>query len=52
MGNPAERDPRYVTVTRPSQHEGVGRALRQAYMARKDALPADMKFLLDKLDGF
>ncbi|MGV3770479.1 MAG: hypothetical protein ACO1NM_10660 [Sphingobium phenoxybenzoativorans] len=41
---------RYVAVQPPMAHEGVGRALRAAYIAKGDDLPNEMARLLQRLD--
>jgi hypothetical protein len=41
---------RYVSVQLPPAHEGVGRALRVAYLAKGGNLPDDMAELLARLD--
>jgi hypothetical protein len=40
----------YVSVQLPQAHEGVGRALRVAYLEKVDEMPEDMVDLLDRLD--
>jgi len=50
LGTPPKRDPRFVTVSRPQQSEGIGRALQRVYCADKGHLPEDMLDLLGKLD--
>ncbi len=40
----------YVSVQLPQAHEGVGRALRVAYLEKGADLPEDMADLLDRLD--
>ena len=44
------RDDPFQVVRRPAAHEGVGQALRQAFQAHRDSLPADLTALLDRLD--
>ena len=48
----AERDAarHLVTVRVPEPYEGVGNALRSTFSPARDALPADMMALLDRLD--
>lgn len=38
------------TVSVPQDHEGVGRALRSAYLPRVSDMPSDLQDLLDKLN--
>jgi hypothetical protein len=40
---------RFVTVSPPAAHEGIGRALRETYIPGA-TLPADILSLLDRLD--
>lgn len=47
-----DMESRYYTVHRPTAHEGIGRALRNVYRhLTDDALPPDMRDLLNRLDG-
>lgn len=39
-----------LTVAVPSRHEGVGLALRCAYLPRMSDMPEDFDELLDKLE--
>jgi hypothetical protein len=41
---------RFLTVSLPQPHEGVGNALRSSFRASRDSLPDDMMDLLNKLD--
>lgn len=41
----------YVVVQPPPAHEGVGEALRVAYLSKPDNLPSDMARLLDRLNA-
>lgn len=40
----------YISVQLPQAHEGVGRALRVAYLEKGNDLPQDMADLLERLD--
>lgn len=42
---------RYVAVQPPAAHEGVGRALRTAYLSKGDDMPDEMARLLQRLDN-
>lgn len=42
----------FLTICRPAAHEGVGQALRQAFQAQRDSMPADLTALLDRLDKY
>jgi hypothetical protein len=41
---------RYFTISRPTAHEGISRALRRAYRQRENELPVEMMELLGKLN--
>ena len=44
------RDMPFLTVQAPVAYEGLGLALRSAFCADPNGLPADMSALLDRLD--
>lgn len=49
---PARNDegPRYYTVYRPTAHEGLGRALRNAFRQPENHLPPELVDLIGKLN--
>ncbi len=44
------REERFVTVRMPTQHDGVGTALRSTYPASTADIPDDLQALLRRLD--